>query len=252
MSDAELQLRGHAWWRSLFEVLSPFEVILSRLAETIAYGRVGLVTADSPTDNHVAAAPEPQAVEDSAASSNEESGSSSARQLFLRHFPSTTSDTQGLEVTAAHGQTPSILQAIDAYRHPQVTTGYGQTPLCTTGISGRNRITLMAPSVLRESQRHRFTMMSPITLSQGRNRNGAWPSAIDIVLRDIIALQPPSDYMLTDLAGPYHLFFNTPCRDMMGSGTSGFTSASCLRRGSTSRRKGTMHVYITARLRSTE
>ena len=86
---------GHSWWRCPFEVLSPFEVMLSRLAENSAYGRVGLVTADSPTDNHVAAAPELQAMEDSAASSNEEPGSASARQLFLRHFPSTTSDTQG-------------------------------------------------------------------------------------------------------------------------------------------------------------
>ena len=59
-------------------------------------------------------------------------------------------------------------------------------------------------------------MMSPISLSQGHIRNGASLSTIDIVLRDIIALQPPPDHMLTDLADPYHLFFNTPCRDMMG------------------------------------
>ena len=86
------------WSRNPFNM--PSIEMMRRVAEAIANGRAAEVTAESPTDNHVAAAPEPQAMEVSAGSSNEEPGSSSAGPFVgidekPIHFPSTTSVTRG-------------------------------------------------------------------------------------------------------------------------------------------------------------
>ena len=111
-------------------------------------------------------------MEVSAGSTTEEPGSSSARQLFLPHFPSgvtAASDMQALGVTAAHGQVPAIrpatgqkpihyppisaiMKAPDTYIHLQATTGSGEMTMSMTCTIGRNRLTLMTPKTVATAE----------------------------------------------------------------------------------------------------
>ena len=170
-----------------------------------ANGRAAEVTAESPTDNHVTATPEPQAMEVSAGSSTDEPGSSYVGPFIevdekpIR-FTSTTSVVQPCD-TSMHRQLFTAMGQVSS-TYPQVTTGFGTVPMPITYSRDRycNVVLPLNPPI--------------DTVTRNRQIAGVMRAWILLAYEAAdIALQPDSDVMLTHPDGPD--FFNTPCRETM-------------------------------------